>query len=140
MDWKCINGTHWSANGFTFESRLSNDNFAHTLSAADPTFSMPLRFYGRSCVSLNSSNPCMVKSLVQGNAGYREPYWTIYMANTVSKFVDSSNNDFSEGLMTYPSSGTVTLTNNGSSSILIATNLKHANFYNQSTALFLNGN
>ena len=79
-------------------------------------------FYGATCTSLNTTNPCTLSGVT---AHQKYVGKLIYMTTSTSKFVYSST-PFEDGVGTYPSigQGTITQTNGGGKSIIIVSNAR----------------
>ena len=91
--------------------------------------------YGLMCASLSSSNPCTNEHVIGSQQWDGGKKW-LYLVTTTSKFTAASaTND--DGVLTYPTSGTVTQTNSGKKSMMIGGNVKFGETTSYNTNMML---
>ena len=90
---------------------------------SDSKFEKGQRALGRSCASMNLTNPCLVKAAVPKADKYRIEDSLLYMVDTTSKFIDTLGEN-TEGMFDYPATGDVVHTNSGQSSVMLVSHRK----------------
>lgn len=108
-----------NTSGVNLITKGGKQNLNFDASYVFPEFSARGSQLGAACMSLNNSNPCLIKAIVFAQKWNADKF--IYMANAVSKFTHTSSSTYHDGIQTDEvPDGVVDQTNGGSTSILIS--------------------